>query len=214
MKLNGGRSVTGILRGFDPFMNLVVDESIEETKSGEKRSIGMVVSYADLFSLRIWRRKLHIWSPNYTSTLALHKLRKWLRFGYAIVASVIRSSLFDAILFLTRPPCSKGMWARLRYAPMKSCNSDSGFGANIGSERSRNSLQREKMSELKKRAYETSSEEDSVLASKGSATVVKRKKVPSLKFLPAYHEACMCLVPSRKGSELVLCTTCKSSIWL
>lgn len=45
VKLNGGRSVTGILRGFDPFMNLVVDESIEETKSGEKRSIGMVVSY-------------------------------------------------------------------------------------------------------------------------------------------------------------------------
>ena len=44
VKLNGGRSVTGILRGFDPFMNLVVDESIEETKSGEKRSIGMVVS--------------------------------------------------------------------------------------------------------------------------------------------------------------------------
>ena len=36
--------MTGILRGFDPFMNLVVDESIEETKSGEKRSIGMVVS--------------------------------------------------------------------------------------------------------------------------------------------------------------------------
>ncbi|KAK7110625.1 small nuclear ribonucleoprotein G-like [Littorina saxatilis] len=43
LKLNGGRMVTGILRGFDPFMNLVVDESIEETKSGEKRSIGMVV---------------------------------------------------------------------------------------------------------------------------------------------------------------------------
>lgn len=36
--------MTGILRGFDPFMNLVVDESVEETKSGEKRSIGMVVS--------------------------------------------------------------------------------------------------------------------------------------------------------------------------
>lgn len=44
MKLNGGRQVTGILRGFDPFMNLVIDESIEETKSGERHSIGMVVS--------------------------------------------------------------------------------------------------------------------------------------------------------------------------
>ena len=47
----------------------------------------------------------------------------------------------DAILFLTWLPCSKGMWARLWYARIKSCNSDTGFGANIGSERSQNSLQ-------------------------------------------------------------------------
>ena len=66
------------------------------------------------------------------------------------------------------------------------------------------------MFESKKRAYETSEEEDSVLASKGSATAIKRKKVPSEKILPAYHEAYPCLVPSRKGSEVVLCTTCKS----
>ena len=58
--------------------------------------------------------------------------------------------------------------------------------------------------------YETSSEEDSVLASKGSATAIKRKKVPSQKFLPACYEAYLCLVSSRKGSKLVLCTTCKS----
>lgn len=44
VKLNGGRAVTGVLRGFDPFMNLVIDESIEETKTGEKHSIGMVVN--------------------------------------------------------------------------------------------------------------------------------------------------------------------------
>ena len=44
MKLNAGRAVTGILRGFDPFMNLVVDEAVEECKTGEKHSIGMVVS--------------------------------------------------------------------------------------------------------------------------------------------------------------------------
>ncbi|RUS83100.1 hypothetical protein EGW08_009132 [Elysia chlorotica] len=43
VKLNGNRKVTGTLRGFDPFMNLVVDDSVEETKSGEKRNIGMVV---------------------------------------------------------------------------------------------------------------------------------------------------------------------------
>ena len=43
VKLNGGRAVTGFLRGFDPFMNLVIDETVEEGKTGEKNSIGMVV---------------------------------------------------------------------------------------------------------------------------------------------------------------------------
>ncbi|XP_012222834.1 probable small nuclear ribonucleoprotein G [Linepithema humile] len=43
LKLNGGRHVTGILRGFDPFMNMVIDESIEECKDGTKNNIGMVV---------------------------------------------------------------------------------------------------------------------------------------------------------------------------
>ncbi|RWS23739.1 putative small nuclear ribonucleoprotein G-like protein [Leptotrombidium deliense] len=43
LKLNGQRVVSGILRGFDPFMNLVVDEAIEETKKGEKIELGMVV---------------------------------------------------------------------------------------------------------------------------------------------------------------------------
>lgn len=37
----------GVLRGFDPFMNLVMDECMEETKQGEKHSIGMVVSLTD-----------------------------------------------------------------------------------------------------------------------------------------------------------------------
>lgn len=45
MKLNGGRHVTGILRGFDPFMNMVIDETVEECKDGTKNNIGMVVSY-------------------------------------------------------------------------------------------------------------------------------------------------------------------------
>lgn len=44
MKLNGGRNIVGILRGFDPFMNLVIDETVEETKEGIKNNIGMVVS--------------------------------------------------------------------------------------------------------------------------------------------------------------------------
>ncbi|CAH4036662.1 probable small nuclear ribonucleoprotein G [Pieris napi] len=43
LKLNAGRAVTGVLRGFDPFMNLVLDESVEETKDGQRNNIGMVV---------------------------------------------------------------------------------------------------------------------------------------------------------------------------
>lgn len=44
LKLNGGRKVVGILRGFDPFMNVVIDETVEEARDGTKNSIGMVVS--------------------------------------------------------------------------------------------------------------------------------------------------------------------------
>ena len=43
VKLNGNRKVTGILRGFDPFLNLVLEETVEETANREKNSIGMVV---------------------------------------------------------------------------------------------------------------------------------------------------------------------------
>lgn len=41
--MNGQRVVSGILRGFDPFMNLVLDEALEEKKGGEKVPVGMVV---------------------------------------------------------------------------------------------------------------------------------------------------------------------------
>jgi len=43
LKLNGNRTVSGVLRGFDPFMNLVIDDAFEHTKCGEQSSIGMVV---------------------------------------------------------------------------------------------------------------------------------------------------------------------------
>ena len=43
VKLNANRRVTGVLRGFDPFMNLVIDEAVEEA-GPNKNEIGMVVS--------------------------------------------------------------------------------------------------------------------------------------------------------------------------
>lgn len=51
VKLNGGRRVVGILRGFDPFMNMVIDESVEECKDGTKNNIGMVVSFVIILYL-------------------------------------------------------------------------------------------------------------------------------------------------------------------
>ncbi|XP_069186646.1 uncharacterized protein SNRPG isoform X1 [Procambarus clarkii] len=42
-KLNGGRVVEGTLRGFDPFMNLVVDDGVEIRKTGDRVRIGVVV---------------------------------------------------------------------------------------------------------------------------------------------------------------------------
>ncbi|MCL4161687.1 UNVERIFIED_CONTAM: hypothetical protein GTU68_011247 [Idotea baltica] len=48
-KLNGGRLVEGVLRGFDPFLNLVVDEGIEIRKSDERVNVGVVVSYTSYY---------------------------------------------------------------------------------------------------------------------------------------------------------------------
>jgi len=45
VKLNANRQVAGVLRGFDPFMNLVLDETVEKIKDGIVNNIGMVVCY-------------------------------------------------------------------------------------------------------------------------------------------------------------------------
>lgn len=42
VKLNANRMVVGTLRGFDQFMNLVVDNTVE-VNGNEKNDIGMVV---------------------------------------------------------------------------------------------------------------------------------------------------------------------------
>lgn len=41
--MNGSRKVIGILRGYDVFLNIVLDEAVEEKDGGEKERIGMVV---------------------------------------------------------------------------------------------------------------------------------------------------------------------------
>jgi small nuclear ribonucleoprotein G len=41
--LQGGRKVSGTLRGYDLFLNLVIDDALEETTPGQKHPIGTVV---------------------------------------------------------------------------------------------------------------------------------------------------------------------------
>lgn len=43
VKINGNRKVTGVLRGFDPFMNITLDNAIEEVSAEEKNELGMIV---------------------------------------------------------------------------------------------------------------------------------------------------------------------------
>ena len=43
LKLNAGRVVTGVLRGYDQFMNIVLDQAVEVRSPTEKVDIGMIV---------------------------------------------------------------------------------------------------------------------------------------------------------------------------
>ena len=43
LKLNAGRVVTGTLRGYDQFMNVVLDQAQEVKSPTEKHEIGMIV---------------------------------------------------------------------------------------------------------------------------------------------------------------------------
>ncbi|OQU95294.1 LSM domain-containing protein [Cladophialophora immunda] len=43
VQLNGNRKVIGVLRGYDVFLNIVLDDAIEEKAGGERERLGMVV---------------------------------------------------------------------------------------------------------------------------------------------------------------------------
>ncbi|KAL9113339.1 MAG: hypothetical protein Q9227_002380 [Pyrenula ochraceoflavens] len=43
VQLNGNRKVMGVLRGYDVFLNIVLDDAVEERPGGEKAALGMVV---------------------------------------------------------------------------------------------------------------------------------------------------------------------------
>ncbi|KAG4302270.1 hypothetical protein PCANB_001475 [Pneumocystis canis] len=43
LQLNSERKVIGILRGYDVFLNIVLDDAVEEKEGGEKYPIGTIV---------------------------------------------------------------------------------------------------------------------------------------------------------------------------
>lgn len=49
--LQGGRRISGVLRGFDIFLNLVVDDATEETTPADKHQLGQVVRPTIIFGL-------------------------------------------------------------------------------------------------------------------------------------------------------------------
>ena len=44
LKLNANRRITGMLRGYDQFMNLVLEEAVEEVSASERNELGTVVT--------------------------------------------------------------------------------------------------------------------------------------------------------------------------
>ncbi|EON62063.1 small nuclear ribonucleoprotein G [Coniosporium apollinis CBS 100218] len=58
VQLNGSRKVIGVLRGYDVFLNIVLDEAVEEKAGGEKVKIGMVVIRGNSVVM------LEVWDPS------------------------------------------------------------------------------------------------------------------------------------------------------
>lgn len=43
VNLQGNRKVSGTLRGYDIFLNLVLDDAVDETKAADQKQIGTMV---------------------------------------------------------------------------------------------------------------------------------------------------------------------------
>jgi small nuclear ribonucleoprotein G len=54
VSLNGNRTLEGVLRGYDQFMNVVLDECVESAADGTTRKLGMsVVRGNSILSLEV-----------------------------------------------------------------------------------------------------------------------------------------------------------------
>lgn len=43
IQLNGSRQITGVLRGYDIFLNIVIEEAVEKKKDGEVVQVGTAI---------------------------------------------------------------------------------------------------------------------------------------------------------------------------
>jgi small nuclear ribonucleoprotein G len=59
IQLQGGRKVSGTLRGYDLFLNLVIDDAHEESQPGSRHPIGTVVSAGFLVIFRSFSDLIH-----------------------------------------------------------------------------------------------------------------------------------------------------------
>ena len=103
VKLNGGRHVQGILRGFDPFMNMVMDDSLEMGPGGQQNSVGMVVSGFPAVKVHINIPILKDSNPDYCRNTqhdnsgGVKYIRLWMHW-FDTVLSVV---CIDSICFFT-----------------------------------------------------------------------------------------------------------------
>ncbi|KAH9482992.1 Small nuclear ribonucleoprotein G [Psilocybe cubensis] len=69
--LQGGRKVSGVLRGYDLFLNLVIDDAMEESSPAQKHPIGTVYSFRDLANALADKSAdpSYVWA-NYSNLLA------------------------------------------------------------------------------------------------------------------------------------------------
>uniref|UniRef100_A0A9L0JB40 Small nuclear ribonucleoprotein G n=1 Tax=Equus asinus TaxID=9793 RepID=A0A9L0JB40_EQUAS len=77
LKLNGGRHVQGILRGFDPFMNLVIDECVEMATSGQQNNIGMVDNIPSVVSPSFLGRVNQKGQLSFSKSLSMKTSKRW-----------------------------------------------------------------------------------------------------------------------------------------
>lgn len=69
--LQGGRKVSGTLRGYDLFLNLVIDDALEETTPAQKHPIGTVVSTFSFYNLGIYLRALQVIRGNSVTSMEI-----------------------------------------------------------------------------------------------------------------------------------------------